>query len=446
MFRKVIQISNKMSDKIRVFWFRRDMRFEDNVGLYHALSGEFQVLPLFIFDKHILDELPKDDARITFIHDELQKMRSYLQEHHNSSIATYHDTPENAIKQLIEDFEVEAIYTNRDYEPYAQKRDAKIDALLAENGIEFHNFKDQVIFEKTEVEKNDGGMYLVFTPYMKQWKKEFKNIDFKTYPSEDFLDKTYKNTRLPNVSLSDIGFERSSIKVPKHNLDKTLLKDYEETRNIPSIEGTSRLSPYLRFGTIGYRKVIEKALSVKNETFLDELIWREFYKAILYHYPETQDRAFKPKYDRIEWRNNEEEFEKWKSGQTGYPIVDAGMRQLNETGWMHNRLRMVVGSFLCKHLLIDWRWGEAYFAEKLLDYEMSSNVGGWQWVAGSGVDAAPYFRVFNPYSQTERFDKDKKFIKKWVPEFESNKYPEPMVEHKMARERCLETYKDAVKN
>jgi len=435
-----------MSDKVRVFWFRRDMRFEDNVGLYHALSGEFQVLPLFIFDKHILDELPKDDARITFIHDELQKMRSYLQEHHNSSIATYHDTPENAIKQLIEDFEVEAIYTNRDYEPYAQKRDAKIDALLAENGIEFHNFKDQVIFEKTEVEKNDGGMYLVFTPYMKQWKKEFKNIDFKTYPSEDFLDKTYKNTRLPNVSLSDIGFERSSIKVPKHNLDKTLLKDYEETRNIPSIEGTSRLSPYLRFGTIGYRKVIEKALSVKNETFLDELIWREFYKAILYHYPETQDRAFKPKYDRIEWRNNEEDFEKWKSGQTGYPIVDAGMRQLNETGWMHNRLRMVVGSFLCKHLLIDWRWGEAYFAKRLLDYEMSSNVGGWQWVAGSGVDAAPYFRVFNPYSQTDRFDKDKKFIKKWVPEFESDKYPEPMVEHKMARERCLETYKDAVKN
>ena len=435
-----------MSDKIRVFWFRRDMRFEDNVGLYHALSGEFQVLPLFIFDKHILDELPKDDARITFIHDELQKMRSYLQEHHNSSIATYHDTPENAIKQLIEDFEVEAIYTNRDYEPYAQKRDAKIDALLAENGIEFHNFKDQVIFEKTEVEKNDGGMYLVFTPYMKQWKKEFKNIDFKTYPSEDFLDKTYKNTRLPNVSLSDIGFERSSIKVLKHNLDKTLLKDYEETRNIPSIEGTSRLSPYLRFGTIGYRKVIEKALSVKNETFLDELIWREFYKAILYHYPETQDRAFKPKYDRIEWRNNEEDFEKWKSGQTGYPIVDAGMRQLNETGWMHNRLRMVVGSFLCKHLLIDWRWGEAYFAKRLLDYEMSSNVGGWQWVAGSGVDAAPYFRVFNPYSQTDRFDKDKKFIKKWVPEFESDKYPEPMVEHKMARERCLETYKDAVKN
>lgn len=435
-----------MSEKVRVFWFRRDMRFEDNVGLYHALSGDFPVLPLFIFDRYILDELPKDDARVTFIHDELQKMRSYLQDNHDSSIATYHDTPENAFKQLIKDFDIEAVYTNRDYEPYAYKRDANINAFLSKNGIEFHDFKDQVIFEKTEVEKNDGGMYLVFTPYMKQWKKEFETLDFKTFASEDLLDKTYKNSRLPNVSLSDMGFETSSIKVPEHNLDKDLLEDYEDTRNIPSIEGTSRLSPFLRFGTIGYRKVVEKALSVKNETFLNELIWREFYKAILHNYPETQDRAFKPKYDRIEWRNNEEEFEKWKKGQTGYPIVDAGMRQLNETGWMHNRLRMVVGSFLCKHLLIDWRWGEAYFAEKLLDYEMSSNVGGWQWVAGSGVDAAPYFRVFNPYSQTDRFDKDKKYIKKWVPELDTDKYPKPMVEHKVARERCLETYKEAVKN
>ncbi len=434
-----------MSDKVRVFWFRRDMRLEDNVGLYHALSGDYPVLPLFIFDKNILDELPKDDARVTFIHKELQKMRSYLQDNFGSSIATYHDTPENAIQQVIQDYDVEAVYTNRDYEPYAYKRDAKINALLAENGIEFHDFKDQVIFEKNEVEKNDGGMYLVFTPYMKQWKKEFKKIDFKTYSSEDLLDNTYKNSRLPNLSLADMNFETSSIKVPDYNLEEELLTNYEDTRNIPSVEGTSRLSPYLRFGTIGYRKVVEKALTVENETYLDELIWREFYKAILHHYPETQERAFKPKYDRIQWRNNEEEFEKWKKGQTGYPIVDAGMRQLNQTGWMHNRLRMVVGSFLCKHLLIDWRWGEAYFAEKLLDYEMSSNVGGWQWVAGSGVDAAPYFRVFNPYSQTDRFDKDKKYIKKWIPELDTKDYPEPMVEHKVARERCLETYKEAVK-
>ena len=435
-----------MSDKLRVFWFRRDMRLEDNVGLYEALSGEYPVMPLFIFDKHILDELPKDDARVTFIHNELQKMRSHLQDHFGSSIATYHDTPEKVFEQLMQDYNIEGVYTNRDYEPYAQKRDAKINALLAKNGIEFHDFKDQVIFEKTQVEKNDGGMYLVFTPYMKQWKKEFKNVNLKPAPSEDLLDNTYKNSRLPNLSLSDMGFETSTIKAPDYNLDKDLLNNYEDTRNIPSVEGTSRLSPHLRFGTVGYRKVVEKALSAENEAFLDELIWREFYKAILYHYPETQDRAFKPKYDRIQWRNDEDEFEKWKKGETGYPIVDAGMRQLNQTGWMHNRLRMVVGSFLCKHLLIDWRWGEAYFAEKLLDYEMSSNVGGWQWVAGSGVDAAPYFRVFNPYSQTDRFDKDKKFIKEWIPELNSDKYPEPMVEHKMARERCLETYKEAVKS
>ncbi|MGB2088224.1 MAG: cryptochrome/photolyase family protein, partial [Psychroflexus salarius] len=303
----------------------------------------------------------------------------------------------------------------------------------------------QVIFEKNEVEKNSGGMYLVFTPYMKQWKKEFENIRLDEYNSEAYLDNTYKNSRLPNLSLSDMGFEASSIKVPEYHLEEEFLEHYEETRNIPSINGTSRLSPHLRFGTVGYRNIVKKALAVKNETFLNELIWREFYKAILHHYPETQSRSFKPVYDNIEWRNDKSDFDKWKNGQTGYPIVDAGMRQLNETGWMHNRIRMVVGSFLCKHLLIDWRWGEAYFAKKLLDYEMSSNIGGWQWVAGSGVDAAPYFRVFNPYSQTDKFDKNKKYIKKWVPEFDTEDYPEPMVEHKMARERCLETYKAAVK-
>ncbi len=421
------------------------MRLDDNVGLYHALSGDHPVLPLFIFDKHILDELPEDDARVTFIYNQLQKMRTQLQEQFGSSIATYHDTPEKAIEQVIKDFDVEAVYTNRDYEPYAYERDAKIKALLAENGIEFHDFKDQVVFEKTEVEKNDGGMYLVFTPYMKQWKKEFEKITLNTYPSEDLLKNTYQNSKLPNVSLGEMGFKTASIEVPDYHLEDEFLENYEDTRNIPSINGTSKLSPHLRFGSVGYRKVVLKAASAKNETFLNELIWREFYKAILHHYPETQNRAFKPVYDEIEWRNNQDEFEKWKTGTTGYPIVDAGMRQLNETGWMHNRIRMVVGSFLCKHLLIDWRWGEAYFAEKLLDYEMSSNIGGWQWVAGTGVDAAPYFRVFNPYSQTDKFDKDKKYIKKWVPEFNTSQYPEPMVEHKMARERCLETYKAAVK-
>lgn len=434
-----------MGEQVNIFWFRRDLRLHDNVGLFHALQEDQATLPVFIFDKHILDELPKDDARVNFIFDEIQKMRVELQEKYGSSIATYYGYPEEIFTEIIEEFKVKRVYTNRDYEAYAYKRDAKIQALLAENGIEFHDFKDQVIFEKNEVEKNDGGMYLVYTPYMKQWKKEFEKISIEAYASNKHLTNTYKNTRLPNLSLSDMGFEASSIQVPDYHLEKEFLENYEDTRNIPSINGTSRLSPHLRFGTVGYREIVQKALSAKNETFLNELIWREFYKAILHHFPETQSRSFKPIYDKIKWRNNKAEFEKWKTGTTGYPIVDAGMRQLNKSGWMHNRIRMVVGSFLCKHLLIDWRWGEAYFAEKLLDYEMSSNIGGWQWVAGTGVDAAPYFRVFNPYSQTDKFDKDKKYIKKWIPEFGTDDYPKPMVEHKMARERCLETYKAAVK-
>ncbi|SHE41379.1 deoxyribodipyrimidine photo-lyase [Psychroflexus salarius] len=434
-----------MDTPFNIFWFRRDLRLNDNVGLYNCLRQNEATLPIFIFDKHILDELPKDDARVNFIHDEIQKMRAELQEKYGSSIATYYGYPEEIFTEIIKDYNIKAVFTNRDYEPYAYKRDAKIKALLAQKGIEFRDFKDQVIFEKNEVEKNSGGMYLVFTPYMKQWKKEFEKISLDEYNSEAYLDNTFENSRLPNLSLSDMGFEASSIKVPEYHLEEEFLENYEETRNIPSVNGTSRLSPHLRFGTVGYRNIVKKALAVKNETFLNELIWREFYKAILHHYPETQSRSFKPVYDNIEWRNDKSDFDKWKNGQTGYPIVDAGMRQLNETGWMHNRIRMVVGSFLCKHLLIDWRWGEAYFAKKLLDYEMSSNIGGWQWVAGSGVDAAPYFRVFNPYSQTDKFDKNKKYIKKWVPEFGTENYPEPMIEHKMARERCLETYKAAVK-
>lgn len=434
-----------MEEKVNIFWFRRDLRLNDNVGFFHALQQGESTLPVFIFDKHILDELPKDDARVNFIFDEIQQMRKTLQDNYGSSIATYHGYPEEVFTQIISEFDIKAVYTNRDYEPYAYKRDAKIKALLAKKGIEFHDFKDQVIFEPNEVKKNDGGMYLVYTPYMKQWKKEFEKISVNTFASEDFLDNAYKNKRLPNLTLGDMGFEASSIQVPPYHIEKEFLENYEETRNIPSINGTSRLSPHLRFGTVGYREIIQKALSVNNETFLNELIWREFYKAILHHYPETQNRAFKPIYDEIQWRNDPDEFERWKTGTTGYPIVDAGMRQLNNTGWMHNRIRMVVGSFLCKHLLIDWRWGEAYFAEKLLDYEMASNIGGWQWVAGTGVDAAPYFRVFNPYSQTDKFDKQKKYIKKWVPEFETEDYPAPMVEHKMARQRCLDTYKAAVK-
>jgi len=428
-------------EKVNIFWFRRDFRFDDNVGLFNALMSDNPVLPIFIYDTDIIDKLPEDDARLTFIYETLQSMNSRLNKKFDTSIAFFHGKPVKVFEKIIDKYDIGEVYTNKDYEPYALKRDKEIKTLLQDHDIEFKTYKDQVVFEHSEVVKNDGDPYLVFTPYMKRWKEEFKSIDFKTFLSENHLDKIVKNKMLPNIHLKDMGFKKSKISVPDYHLDEDFMKDYNDTRDIPSINGTSRLSPYLRFGLVGYRKLVEKAMTVKDESFLDELIWREFYKMILYHYPESVDNAFKKKYDRIEWRNNEDEFEKWKNGQTGYPIVDAGMRQLNETGWMHNRVRMIVGSFLCKHLLIDWRWGEAYFAEKLLDFEQSSNVGGWQWVAGSGVDAAPYFRIFNPYSQTDKYDKEKKYIKKWVPEYDSDSYPEPMVEHKMARERCLDTYK-----
>lgn len=431
-------------EKMNIFWFRRDFRLDDNVGLFYALKSENPVLPIFIYDTDIIDKLPEDDARLTFIYETLQKLNSKLNKDFDTSIAFFHGRPIDIFKQIVEKYDVESVFTNKDYEPYAINRDKEIKTFLNKKNIGFNAFKDQVVFEHSEVVKNYGEPYLVFTPYMKKWKEEFKKIDFKTYPSEDLLENIVKNKMLPNIHLDDMGFKKSSIKVPDYHLDKEFLLNYGDTRDKPAINGTSRLSPYLRFGLIGYRKLVEKAMSVKDETFLNELIWREFYKMILYHYPNSVDEAFKKKYDRIEWRNNEEEFEKWKKGQTGYPIVDAGMRQLNETGWMHNRVRMIVGSFLCKHLLIDWRWGEAYFAEKLLDFEQSSNVGGWQWVAGSGVDAAPYFRIFNPYSQTDKFDKEKKYIRKWVPEYGTDDYVKPMVEHKPARERCLETYKAAL--
>jgi deoxyribodipyrimidine photo-lyase len=434
-----------MADKISIFWHRRDLRCQDNVGLQKALESDYPVLPVFIFDKHILDPLPEDDARVSFIYEELQKIRHHLQDHQNTSLAIYYGYPKDIFKKLLADFDVDAIYTNEDYEPYAIQRDQDIKELASSFSVDFKAYKDQVVFHPTEVQKKSGGYYLVFTPYMRQWKEVFKNYDFNIATSENHLDNLYKNKRLPNVELNDMGFKKSPIKVPDYDLSKSLLNNYNDTRDIPSMEGTSRLSPHLRFGTVGYRQVVQKALEAEDKTYLNELIWREFYKAILYHFPKTPEKSFKPEYDQIEWRNDETEFERWKNGTTGYPIVDAGMRQLNNTGWMHNRLRMITGSFLCKHLLIDWRWGERYFAEKLIDFEQSSNVGGWQWVAGSGVDAAPYFRVFNPWTQTDRFDKDKKFIKYWLPEFDTDDYPQPMVDHKMARERCLSTYKAAVK-
>ena len=433
-----------MEKKLTLFWFRRDLRLDDNVGLYHALQSGNKVLPIFIFDSDILEDLPKNDARVSFIYQQLQQIKKELSERSSGDLAIYHGKPDEVLEQLVQTFSIDSVFTNHDYEPYARKRDQHIQKLLQEHRITFKTFKDQVIFEKSEVVKDDGRPYVVYTPYKNKWKETFKS-------SIHLLDHTPNFTNfaaiknLPNPSLEDLGFTLSKIKVPEALTTPKLINNYEATRNFPGIkEGTSRLGPHLRFGTVSVRKMIKKAIAEENHVFWHELIWREFFMQILWHFPHTVDKAFKPKYDRIEWRNNEEEFERWKNGQTGYALVDAGMRELNSTGYMHNRVRMLVASFLCKHLLIDWRWGEAYFAEKLLDYEQASNVGNWQWASGSGVDAAPYFRIFNPMTQVDKFDKQKEYINTWVPELQELTYPTKMVDHKMARERCLEVYKTAL--
>ncbi len=435
-----------MNQPINIFWFRRDLRLDDNVGFYEALKSGCPVLPIFIFDSEILEKLPKNDARVTFIHHTLQNMRTTVQKEQDSSIAMYHGKPIDVFKQLVNDYTIKSVFTNHDYEPYAKKRDDEVNQLLSENNIVFKTFKDQVIFEKDEVVKADGNPYVVYTPFMKTWKEKFKTHDLEIFYTSSYLDNLVKHSRLPNLSLSDIGFTESEQNIAEYTVTPTLIQEYEATRNFPAKDNTSRLGPHLRFGTVSIRKMIKKAIAEKNEIFWQELIWREFFMQILWHFPHTAKESFKSKYDRIEWRNNEDEFKLWCAGKTGYPLVDAGMRQLNQTGFMHNRVRMLVGSFLCKHLLIDWRWGEAYFAEKLHDYEMASNIGNWQWVAGSGVDAAPYFRIFNPTTQIDKFDKNLEYINKWVPDFQELTYPDKMVDHKMARERCLETYKAALNN
>ncbi|TRW25725.1 deoxyribodipyrimidine photo-lyase [Flavobacterium zepuense] len=424
-----------------VFWFRRDLRIDDNTGLSAAIALGEKVLPIFIFDKNILDELPKDDARVTFISALLDDINAEFKKH-NRKLAVFHDYPEAVLKKLLKEHEITAVYTNHDYEPYARKRDGEINNMLAENDVAFKTFKDQVIFEKDEVMKGDETPYVVYTPYSNRWRELFKNKFVNQHhpaiKAEDFATHSY-----PYMGLKDIGFTESDIKPEPYDVSKPLIDNYEGTRNFPATDGTSHLSAYLRFGAVSIRAIANKASQSKNETFLKELIWREFFMQILWHYPHTVTKAFRPKYDDIKWRYNEKDFKAWCEGKTGYPMVDAGMRQLNATGAMHNRVRMVVASFLCKHLLLDWRKGEAYFAEKLLDYEQSSNIGNWQWAAGSGVDAAPYFRVFNPTEQVKKFDKDLKYIRKWVPEFEALDY-KPIVDHKEARERALKVYKEGL--
>ncbi|MEY3597967.1 MAG: hypothetical protein RL521_389 [Bacteroidota bacterium] len=431
-----------MKPKIVIHWFRRDLRLQDNAALSEAANSEFPILPVFIFDLNILDQLEdRTDRRVQFIHDALNKMDIQLKKL-GSGIHFFYTRPEEAWKKLIAEYDIQAVFFNRDYEPYARERDMAVFQMLQDNNIPLHTSKDHVIFEKNEVTKDDGKPYTVYTPYSRKWKARLEQFPITIHP-EVANNRWLTLDSSPIPSLESMGFTKTECKFPSIDLNEKIIAQYHDTRDIPSIEGTSKISLHLRFGTISIRECVRAGLD-KNEKWLNELIWRDFYQMILFHFPHSANSAFKPQYDRIVWRNNEEEFKSWCEGKTGYPIVDAGMRELNTTGHMHNRVRMVVASFLTKHLLIDWRWGERYFAQKLLDFELASNVGGWQWAAGSGCDAAPYFRIFNPYNQTEKFDKEERYIQRWVPEYKSSTYPKPIVEHAVARDRCLKTYKEAL--
>lgn len=430
-----------MKNKVALFWFRRDLRLDDNVGLYHALKSEFPVLPLFIFETGILNQLEnKHDRRVDYIQQALSVINEELKSY-NSGLQTYYGNPFEVFKLLDKEYDIQAIYCNRDYEPQAIKRDTEIYSYFKERNIPFKAYKDQVIFDKNDVLKNDNTPYVVYTPYARKWREKLTERDYKSYSPD--VDNFFKQRNVNIHLLKDIGFEKTDIIYRTPKLDTQTISAYDKNRDYPALEGTTQLGTALRFGTISIRKCVAFALK-HNDTWLSELIWREFFMTILYHFPHVVNQSFKPKYEYIEWRNNEIEFKKWCEGNTGYPIVDAGMRELNQTGYMHNRVRMITASFLSKHLLIDWKWGEAYFAAKLNDYELASNNGNWQWVAGTGCDAAPYFRIFNPTTQTKRFDKEGRYINKWVPELNTAKYSDPIVEHKFARERVLKTYAKAL--
>ena len=432
--------------KISIFWFRRDLRLHDNAGLYHALKSENPVLPVFIFDKNILDKLEdKKDRRVEFIHNAVSEMQDELLKFGSSLLVKY-SSPEEIFPALLNEYDVSEIYTNHDYETYAHDRDNAVKEFAMSEGVEFKTYKDHVIFEKNEVLSGAGTPYTVFTPYSRKWKEKASDTSYlESYPNEEYFNNFLKAEEMPIPSLADMGFEKVEYDFPSKEVRENIVKNYAEKRNFPAIEGTSRLSVHLRFGTVSIRDLARKAKDL-SETWLNELIWRDFYANILHHFPHVgQGHAFRREYEKIEFRNNEVEFQKWCEGKTGYPIVDAGMREMNATGFMHNRVRMITASFMIKHLLIDWRLGEAYFAKKLNDFDLASNNGGWQWAAGSGCDAAPYFRVFNPRLQTEKFDKSLEYIKKWVPELNTFDYPQPMVDHDFARKRVLEVYQKALK-
>lgn len=432
-----------MKNKVSIFWFRRDLRIKDNAGLHYALESGFPVVPIFIFDTDILENLDdKRDRRVDYIHQALENINSELRKY-KCRLRTFHGKPFEILMSLSEEFDIQGVFCNRDYEPQAIQRDKELYEYFQDKNVPFKAFKDQVIFDKNEIVKKDGLPYTVYTPFSKKWRESLTPQHYKIFDLnlKDLLPSEYSDI----ISLEKIGFIKSDIKFIVPKLDPEIINEYDKYRDFPALQRTTQLGIALRFGTVSIRECVTFALK-HNQVWLSELIWREFFMQILYHFPKVVHHSFKEKYDAIKWRNDEKEFKIWCEGKTGYPIVDAGMRQLNETGYMHNRVRMIVASFLCKHLLIDWRWGESYFAIKLNDYDHSANNGNWQWAAGCGCDAAPYFRVFNPTTQTEKFDKDLSYIRKWVKEFDTPNYPKPMVEHKFARERVLTEYSRALNN
>lgn len=431
-----------MSNKA-LFWHRRDLRIEDNAGLYKALKSGLKVQAIFIFDQNILEKLPKNDQRVLFIHQEIKRLKEEYQQL-GSDIKVFYGKPLEILPRIVKEHGIEKVFTNRDYEPYALERDASIFESLKSLNCEFIGAKDHVIFEKNEVLKDDGLPYTIFTPYSRKWKAKLNDFYLSSYPTLKYSKNLQESALQELIPLQEMGFESNQLfPFPERLPDEKIITNYSQQRDIPAVRGTSKLSVHLRFGTISIRQLAQRAVSL-NETYLNELIWRDFYQMIIFHFPHSVKQSFKKQYDKIVWEKDEKNFKAWCEGKTGYPLVDAGMRELNQTGFMHNRVRMVVASFLTKHLLIDWRLGETYFAEKLMDFELASNIGGWQWAASSGCDAAPYFRVFNPSLQQEKFDKQLRYIKKWVPEFETSSYTAPIVEHKFARERILDRFKQAL--
>jgi deoxyribodipyrimidine photo-lyase len=431
-----------MAQEICLFWHRRDLRFKDNSGLYQALNTFPAVQPIFIFDSDILSKLkdPKD-PRVTFIYSQIESLKDEYQKK-GSDLWVFHGKPIEIFKKLFAENSVAAVFANGDYEPQAIERDLEIENLCGKKRIQFKLFKDQVVFEKNEVLTDAKKPYTVFTPYKRKWLSSLKPEHLKAHNTEKFENKLNPIKKPQSLlSLTDLGFQENvTTEFPAKKTTVTLLKNYQAERDFPALQSTSKLGLHLRFGTVSIRDLVKTAKQY-SETWLSELIWREFFMQILFHYPHVEKTSFRPEYDNIAWRKSPQDFAKWCEGKTGYPMVDAGMRELNSTGFMHNRVRMVVASFLSKHLLIHWYLGERYFAEKLLDFELSANNGNWQWAAGTGCDAAPYFRIFNPEAQQKRFDPDWVYIKKWVPEFGTKAYPEPMVEHSFARDRALSEYK-----